>query len=291
MPLQSRAYAKINLGLSVVRRRVDGYHDIETVFHRIDLFDLLTFERHDSIVLKADSAEVPTDDRNLCYRAVLLLREYLGIRKGVAITLTKRIPVGAGLGGGSSDAATTLRALISLWSVSVPEADLAAMALRLGSDVPYFLNNGSAVAQGRGEILEYFSLMLPAAILVVNPGIHVSTQWAYNRLSPPLARPRASLKRTLLDNLPHPSNLTDCISNDFEEVVFREYPAIGKLKQEMISEGAAFALMSGSGSTVYGLFPEEDEAARLGERLKHRGFLVSLTAPMFTPSNHIGEEP
>ncbi len=290
MPLQTRAYAKINLGLSVVRRRPDGYHDIETVFHRIDLYDRLTFEEGDEILLRTGSAEIPGDERNLCYRAAALLREYLGHRKGVVITLDKRIPVGAGLGGGSSDAATTLRSLVSLWNVSVPDDDLATMALKLGSDVPYFLNFGSALAKGRGEILEYFQLMLPYAILVANPGIHVSTPWAYSQISPPREQHHESLKCTLLDNLDTPSELARRLRNDFEDVVFREFPAVGRLKQEMISAGASFALMSGSGSTVYGLFREERKARLLGKHLADSGLLVSITAPMFTPSNQPGDE-
>ncbi len=282
MPLHARAYAKINLGLLVVRRREDGYHDIETIFHRIDLFDRLTFEPDERIVIQADRTEVPEDERNLCYRAALLLRERLGVRHGARITIEKHIPVGAGLGGGSSDAASTLLALTELWGAEVNEADLASVALHLGSDVPYFLRSGTAQAVGRGEILEYFPLELPYTILVVNPGIHISTSWAYGRITPGIRRPAISLKLALQQGVEAPERLTGFLRNDFEDVVFREHPAVGKLKQEILAGGAAFASMSGSGSTVYGLFRNDRDAAVLGELFSHRGFAVSLTAPLFT---------
>ena len=291
MPLHSRAYAKINLGLFVVRRRGDGYHDIETVFHRIDLFDRLTFEVRDNVELRTSSDAIPADERNLCYRAATLLREQFGVRKGAAIVLEKNIPVGAGLGGGSSDAAATLLALAKLWELPIDERAMAALALRLGSDVPYFLKEGSAEAGGRGEILEYFPLALPSTILVVNPGIHVSTQWAYSQIEVRNEGPTHHLKEALLANRHSTSRLITSIRNDFEEPVFREFPAVGALKHDLFDAGASFALMSGSGSTVYGLFDKAESAQVLAERFRQRGFTVSITPPLFSPPHQCEDEP
>ena len=282
MALETRAYAKINLGLAVLRRREDGYHDIETVFHRINLFDRLTFELADAISVKSSSDEIPPEKGNLCFEAATLLREHCGLARGVAITLEKCIPVGAGLGGGSSDAASTLLALRDLWSIHIDDVALSVLALRLGSDVPYFLKDGSALAHGRGEVLEHFSLRLPYAILVCNPGIHVATKWAYGKVVPHADQQRPAFKDLILSNLESPERLSGLLTNDFEPPVFQEFPVIGNLKQRLLQEGASLALMSGSGSTVFGLFRKEETAAALGERLSKNGYVVSLTAPMFT---------
>lgn len=282
MALETRAYAKINLGLAVLRRREDGYHDIETVFHRVNLFDRLTFELADTISVKSSSDEIPRDKGNLCFEAANLLREHCGLARGVTITLEKSIPVGAGLGGGSSDAASTLLTLRELWGIRIDHEILSVLALRLGSDVPYFLRDGSALAHGRGEILEHFPLRLPYAILVCNPGIHVATKWAYGKVVPHADLQRPSFKDLILSNLDSPGRLSEVLTNDFETPVFREFPVIGTLKQRMLQEGASLALMSGSGSTVFGLFRNEETAAALAERLSENGYRVSLTAPMFS---------
>ncbi|MGA9119445.1 MAG: 4-(cytidine 5'-diphospho)-2-C-methyl-D-erythritol kinase [Bacteroidota bacterium] len=283
MILQTRAYAKINLGLYVLRRRDDGYHDIGTVFHRINLFDTLTFEESEEITLRTDSPSIPQGEDNLCTRAAILLRQRLGIARGVSIGLDKVIPVGAGLGGGSSDAAATLTMLPRFWGIPVTEDLLREVALKLGSDIPYFLKEGSAVGAGRGEVLEYFSLPLPFAILVCNPGIHVSTAWAYSQIRPDPDRRLPDFKRVFQDDLGAAGKIHHLLVNDFEEPVFRKYPLIGKIKQEMLNAGASAALMSGSGSTVFGLFRDQNNAYSLGDELSRRGYTVSVTEPGFAP--------
>ncbi|MBI4811284.1 MAG: 4-(cytidine 5'-diphospho)-2-C-methyl-D-erythritol kinase [Ignavibacteriales bacterium] len=177
-----KAYAKINLGLRILRKRDDGYHDIDTVFHRVDLYDEIYLEPSSTIKVFSNESNLPTDEGNLCIRAAQLLREYSGIEKGVNISLTKNIPIGAGLGGGSSDAAATLIGLTKFWEVDVSQIDLYKLALQLGSDVPYFLKFGTAHATGRGEILDYFDINIPHWIVIVYPNIHISTAWAYQEI-------------------------------------------------------------------------------------------------------------
>ncbi|MCC6398975.1 MAG: 4-(cytidine 5'-diphospho)-2-C-methyl-D-erythritol kinase, partial [Bacteroidetes bacterium] len=177
-----RAYAKINLGLYVVERRPDGFHNIETIFHRVDIADTIRLAPAREITVTSSSPEAPSDSSNICHGAASMLRDHLGVTRGVHIHIEKQIPVGAGLGGGSADAACILRELPAFWGAAVPDQVLSTLALKLGSDVSFFLSPGSAVARGRGEILEYFPLDIPYTILLCNPNVHVSTAWAYAQI-------------------------------------------------------------------------------------------------------------
>jgi 4-diphosphocytidyl-2-C-methyl-D-erythritol kinase len=279
-----RAYAKINLGLLVLNRRPDGYHDIATIFHRVNLFDQIALEPSDTLSISTDSPDVPRDDGNICLKAALLLREHLGSAAGVRIRLSKQIPVGAGLGGGSSDAAAVLTSLPRFWGSSPGPGIMSELALRLGSDVPFFLSPGSAFARGRGEILEYMDLDIPYAILLCNPGIHVSTAWAYGQVTPSAIADAAAMKQCVLEFIGNPALLARVLRNDFEPAVFREHPEIGALKQTMLDRGALFASMSGSGSSVYGFFEDPARAGKMAEELKGKGRLLSITPPHFRPS-------
>jgi 4-diphosphocytidyl-2-C-methyl-D-erythritol kinase len=283
MQYSYRAYAKINLGLRVLRKRPDGYHDIETVFHCIDVYDSISFEPSNSITIQSSSPDVPSDETNLCHKAATLLRERMATTKGVAITLTKRIPIGAGLGGGSSDAATILRHLPQFWGASLAEPVIRTMAEQLGSDVPYFLVRGTARATGRGEILEYFPLDVPYTIVVCNPGVHISTSWAYGQIRPQETQSRISLKDSVLDGMRNPSTLQDTVKNDFESPITLRYPEIGSLKCSLVENGALFSLMSGSGSTVYGIFGDPERADFTAKSLSVRGVSTYITAPGFQP--------
>ncbi len=279
-----RAYAKINLGLLVHERRPDGFHNIETVFHRIDLFDEITLEESDGIQVFSSDPKVPGSEANICHKAATLLQKHLGIRNGVKISIRKNIPVGAGLGGGSSDAATVLRALPLFWGHSVDDASLQKLALQLGSDVPYFLGNGSALGRGRGEILEYFHLDIPCTILVCYPNIHVSTAWAYQQIVPSGTGEKISLRTILTDGIKNPSSLRGKLRNDFEPSVFKKFPVVRELKEMMVSGGADFALMSGSGSSVFGLFDQEAAALSIEKEFQIKGWLTFLTRSHFQPA-------
>ena len=277
-----QAFAKINIGLYVVERRPDGFHNIETVFHRIAVADTLNIEPSAEIRVTSSSPDAPSDQTNICYKAAVLLQEYTGTSRGVHIHIEKKVPVGAGLGGGSADAACVLRHLPAFWNATVPEETLRAMALALGSDVPYFLSPGSAVAAGRGEILNYVTLDVPYAILLCNPGIHVATGWAYGQIRPGRVDMPPDLAAVVIGGMQDPSSLQARLRNDFEAVVFPAHPAVRQVKEDMLHAGAVFAMMSGSGSTVYGLFPDLAGAERCAGPLAAAGFRTFITPPHFT---------
>lgn len=271
-----KAHAKINLGLYVLSKRPDGFHDIKTVFHRIHLHDQIGFEPSSRIEVVSNSADAPGGEANLCHRAAVLLREHFGVKTGVRIMVDKRIPVGAGLGGGSSDAATVLRHLPRFWGQEIDFTTAAQMALQLGSDVPYFLRDGSALATGRGEVLEYFDLRIRFHIVVCHPGIHIPTAWAYAHVTPKPEGRDIDLKQLLLEGMANPSLLVEYLTNDFEELVFAHYPAVAEVKSIMLERGAVYAAMSGSGSSVFGMFGEEREARAAQATLKAKGYDPSL---------------
>jgi 4-diphosphocytidyl-2-C-methyl-D-erythritol kinase len=278
-----RAYAKINIGLHVLGKRPDGYHNIETVFRLIDLYDELEFVQDDEgISFTSDSPVLVNDDTNLCIRAAHLLRELTGIHMGVEITLKKRIPLGSGLGGGSSDAAAVLKGLTKLWALDISTEELQTVSATLGSDVPFFFTSQTAFATGRGELLAPFALQIPYWILVVTPDIHVSTLWAYSNMRLKQVPSRTDLRELLQTAINKPELLRTSLTNDFEQTVFREFGDIAKLKETLLKEGADVALMSGSGSSVFAFFSSEVKAKRLSSELSKRYF-VSLTEPQFKP--------
>jgi len=238
-----RAYAKINLGLRVTAKRADGYHDIETIFQTISLHDTLTFMPSSALTLTCDAPDIPVDDTNLVLRAARAAGA-----PPVAIALRKRIPAGGGLGGGSSDAAATLRAL---------DCADAEAALALGSDVPFFLLGGTAYATGRGEVLTPLPSLEGIPLLLVFPPERIATARAYamlRRFSPPLGLARV---RAMADDdlLAHAAELI----NDFEEPVFDAMPHLAAIKTRLYERGAAWAGMSGSGSTMVGAFRDARE--------------------------------
>lgn len=280
--MTARAYAKINLGLRILRKRSDGFHDLETVFHQIDQYDEIEFRLHENaVILKSTHPAVPSDDSNLCVRAAKLLRDLTGTPDGVEIILRKQIPLGAGLGGGSADAAVTLRSLVELWNLDLSPRELHSLALILGSDVPFFLNGGSAYATGRGDLLEPVSLSLPYWILVVTPPIHVSTAWAYKTLARNEPLPLRDFKTVLLEHLHHPEILSMQLVNDFEKIVLDAYPDIRRIRERMLNGGMEMACLSGSGSSIFGMTKSEAAAKSLARAFD--GMTVSLTRPFFSP--------
>lgn len=253
--------AKINIGLRTLSKRRDGYHNIETIFYPINLFDdisllLMKIESHEgSIILTSNIKEKLKPVDNICYKAVKLFFEAFKIKDNykVVIKLKKNIPIGAGLGGGSSDAASILIMLAKHFKLKNAEKKLHKIALELGSDVPFFLTGKPAYAAGRGEkITPLPKFKVKGKILIVNPNIHISTPWAYKELKIKNSKSKSLNKVNTYD--PHDEKL---MVNDFERVVFKKFPKIEKIKYDMYRLGAEFALMSGSGSTVYGIFSSE----------------------------------
>ncbi len=275
------AYAKINLGLRVLGKRDDGFHNIETVFHRIDLCDELKIEpANEDISVSSDDESLPLNENNLCWKAIELLRTEIGTPRGAAVHVKKRIPIGAGLGGGSSDAAAVLTALPAVWHIPVDASTLARVALCIGSDVPYFLHDRSAYAEGRGERLKFVTLPLPYSILVVTPNIHISTAWAYGELEKQM-REMSERPKFYDGAMCKLAPVASLMENDFESVVFPAYPEIAELKRELLSQGASYTLLSGSGSSVFGLFNSEMFARKAYEHFAPMYF-TSITLPNFT---------
>lgn len=264
------APAKINLGLEVIRRRDDGYHDINTLFAAISLCDEIRLQLRDDreiicIVEGDEGLKSEPTENNLCVRAVREASEHLNEERGVEIYLHKHIPTGAGLGGGSSDAAAVLKGALSLWGREIAPDSLLQIALSLGSDVPFFLRGGVAHGSSRGEILHPVEINLPYHALVVNPGIHIPTPWAYREVNRTGAREESNLVARLREALHDPLSMQSHFVNDFESAVFAAYPEIGEIKEKLYHHGALFALMSGSGSTLFGLFETREMAEKAEE--------------------------
>jgi 4-diphosphocytidyl-2-C-methyl-D-erythritol kinase len=261
------AAAKVNLVLEILGRRDDGYHEIATVMQTVDLADRLVLEDALDLALRADSAEVPVDGGNLAMRAAVALREKAGVSRGARMTLQKRIPVAAGLGGGSADAAAALVGLNRLWGLRWSRARLEELAVTLGMDVPFFLRGGVALATGRGERLA------PArgrglALVVVNPRAGLSTAEAYGRVTPALytdgGRARAMVAALAGGR---PARIAECIYNGLEGAVTPQFPQIRAMKAALLAAGALGVGMSGSGPTVFGVARSFDHARQLRARV------------------------
>lgn len=278
-PVRVRACAKINLGLKVMGRRGDGYHDILSVFQTLDLHDLLTFEPAETgrIEIVCDDAGMPTDRENLIYRAVEALWGHIQKTPGVRVTLEKRIPVGGGLGGGSSDAAATLVTLNRLWASHLPEAELYALAGELGSDVPFFLRYGTAIVTGRGERFRYVPWRETVHYILVTPGFQVSSGWAYRNLKIRLTETSkyVNLLRSAGDKDICPAMLLGCLENDFLPLLVDTYPEVGPILDALKVSGASACSLSGSGSTLYGVFETHRLAEDAAADLRARGYRVT----------------
>jgi 4-diphosphocytidyl-2-C-methyl-D-erythritol kinase len=276
------AYAKINIGLHVLAKRPDGFHDLETVFSEINMFDEINLESSERTAMTADSILVPIDSSNLCLAAAQLLQKDQHIQRRVLIHLKKNIPISAGLGGGSSDAAAVLRGLNKLWELDLSDDQLRNLATQLGSDVPFFIEGGTAYATGRGVILEHFALKIPYYIVVVTPPIRVSTTWAYKNLKLHREGKVTGLRDTLTKKIKNPKQLRLSVQNDFESSIFAVYPEIQKTKEKLQEAGSIFSLMSGSGSSVFGFFENEQTAQNVISSFP-KNYHTSLTAPAFIP--------
>ncbi|HEV3330325.1 MAG TPA: 4-(cytidine 5'-diphospho)-2-C-methyl-D-erythritol kinase [Bryobacteraceae bacterium] len=257
-----RALAKINLDLRVLGKRPDGYHELRTIFQTISLADTidLTFTRGPKTFIEIEDPLQLVD--NLAVRAARLALETMGVRGRVDIRLAKRIPMGAGLGGGSSDAAAVLLALPVLAGRPLPFPELSRLAAELGSDVPFFLVGGAAVGIGRGTELFPLPDTVARTGLLVVPDLHVSTAEAYRRLSPRLTTESEQNKIFSFQSLASAGGVSEIGCNDFEAVVMEQYPRLARLKKRLERAGAAPALMSGSGSAIFGLFRTRDQAVR-----------------------------
>ncbi|MBI4588523.1 MAG: 4-(cytidine 5'-diphospho)-2-C-methyl-D-erythritol kinase [Candidatus Rokubacteria bacterium] len=266
--LTLRTSAKVNLVLEVLGKRPDGYHELSTVLQAVDLFDRLVLEEDEALTLRTSDPDLPTDEANLVVRAARLIREAAGVSRGARITLDKQIPVAAGLGGGSSDAAATLWGLAQLWGLGWGGERLAEMAAELGMDVPFFLHGGRALATGRGERLRPLPAAPAMSLVLVKPRFPLSTREVYGRVPPGLRDDGArtgALIRALASR--DSSRVAACLYNALEVVVGPAYPEISRIKRALLGAGALGSVMSGSGPTVLALARSAEHARQLRSRV------------------------
>jgi len=257
--------AKVNLRLEILKRRKDGYHELRTVFQKISLHDTLHFSltKRNGISIAADHPKLPLGRKNLVYEAAQSMVKVCGYRGGVRIEIEKKIPLGAGLGGGSSNAATTLMALSQLLEIKLSQKELMEIGLGIGTDVPFFFLKGAAIGSGIGEQLKKEELPSLWYVLIY-PNFEVSTRWAYEHFVLTNQRFHFNLRRFLKT----PEGISRILLNHLEEVVSKRYPQINLMKEWLLSAGALGALMTGSGPTVFGLFRDAKSAAEAYEKVR-----------------------
>ncbi len=259
MKFTQKTPAKINGFLSILNKRDDGYHNIFSALQYIDVFDTLSFEEANEVEVISD-LDLPAED-NLVFMAAVLLRDYASCNRGARITLKKDIPVAAGLGGGSSDAAATLIGLNRLWELRLDRTDLLALAAQIGSDVPFFLCGPFSLIAGRGEKVSDIPDALSFDMLLVKPDIGIPASLAYESFKTELTKKPIDIKLFCSYLVKRDfCHLQRVLSNDLEQPVFQMYPAVRELKEQLIEGGAVLSMMSGSGPTVYGIYHSADEA-------------------------------
>lgn len=268
------------MGLRITGSRPDGYHTIQTVFQEISLSDRIgldTASRPAGWTFTSNSREIPWDEKNLAVRAYLVFKDLFPRIEGVRIHVEKEIPVGAGLGGGSSNAAAVLKGLNDLYRLGLPAKSLEEIGLSLGADVPFFIRGGTQSGEGIGERLKPVSLPSIGAIGLVVPEVRISTSWAYNEV-----RKRLSAQRGGSNFTGYPKVLPswELFENDFESLVFPAYPEIGAIKTRLLKMGAEFASLSGSGSTVFGIFRDDAQAQKALASFSS-SFQTYLTHPIY----------
>lgn len=272
--IKLKAMAKINLGLDVVGRRPNGYHDVRMIMQSIYLYDNLTLTKTKSnkITIRTNLAYLPTNENNLVYKAANLLFQEFHIKGGLAINLEKHIPVAAGLAGGSSDAAATLIGVNKLYNLGLSKKELMKRGVTLGADIPFCIMRGTALSEGIGEILTKVDAMPNCQIIIAKPDLSVSTKYVYEhlRLDDTTFHPDID---GLVNKLQERDlkGITDRLGNTLEQVTETSYPIIGQIKQFLVEHGALNALMSGSGPTVYGIFDNKETAKAAERKLKQAG--------------------
>lgn len=276
--LRLKSPAKVNLRLEILRRREDGYHELKTILQKISLCDTLSvsLKKEKGISISTDHPSLPIGKRNLVYQAVQMILKKSEYKGGLHIDIRKEIPLGAGLGGGSSNAATTLKALNQLLEIGFPTKELMEMGLSIGADVPFFLLEGAAVATGIGERLKKIELP-DLRYVLINPKFEVSTRWAYQNF----ILTKRHFHFNLQGLVKTPEEISRLLWNDLEGVVSHKYPQIEGMKKMLLSAGALGALMTGSGPTVFGVFSGKREAEKalkkLEDKVRRRGWIILKT--------------
>jgi len=270
--IKINSYSKINLTLNILSRREDGYHEIETIMQSINLADqvIITKEK-EGIKIKCNHPEVPVNANSLAYRSAEKIINRYGIKKGVKIEIEKKIPLASGLAGGSANSATILIGINKLFSLNLSNEDLRGIGEELGMDVPFFIQNGTALAYQRGEkLIPLSSINPPLWMIILNPGFNISTNWAYNNLDLDSIKREKNNTKAMLKALKEGKSqeIAKNLFNSFESLIIKKYPEVGRIKNRLIEEGVLSALMSGSGPTVFGITQNKEEALKIYEKLK-----------------------
>lgn len=266
-----KAYGKVNLGLDVVRRRDDGYHEVRMIMQTVGLFDRLELKKtsSDSVTLSANLRFLPVNEQNLVCQAIAAVKKKYSIKSGVEAYLEKRIPIAAGMAGGSSDCAAALRGMNRLFELGLKKEELCEIGAGLGADVPYCVIGGTALAEGIGEKLTKLPPVPDCHILIAKPGVSVSTKTVYENLDVPglLSHPDITGMISAIENQDL-KGITGRMENVLETVTIPRYPVIHEIKEFLLKQGAESALMSGSGPTVFGIFASEEKAQRALSNLR-----------------------
>lgn len=286
MKVYEKAAAKINLTLDVLHKREDGYHEVEMIMTMVDLADRLEMSElpRDTIIISSQAGYIPLDEKNLAFQAAKLIKERYEVKQGVYIHLDKNIPVAAGLAGGSSDAAATLRGLNRLWKLNIPMNELQRLGEELGSDVPFCVSGGTAIARGRGEKLQPIEDLPQCWVVLAKPSINVSTSDVYGQLDLTKIKHRPDTAN-VIDAIEQHDFMRICksLGNVLEEVTLQLHPEVSQLKECMVRFGAEGVLMSGSGPTVFGLVSKESKVTRIYNGL--RGFCKNVYAVRLLTKN------
>ena len=281
-----KAPAKVNLFLEILGKRDDGYHEIETIMQEIDLADNLQFEEtQGGVRLECNNKNIPINQDNLVCKAANLILKECGIKKGVLISLEKNIPVGAGLGGGSSDAAATLKALNSLWGVGLNDGELMEFAAKLGSDIPFFINGKTSLCSGRGEMISPVTVRSRMDYLILFPRVHISTETIYKNLKIDLTKKRKDVS-FFLDALKYSEvvGISKLLFNRLEEVIFTTYPDLLQIKSALESFDFCGLSISGSGSAFFGLCNDRHQAEVIKSKVESSGMgNVFVATNVITP--------
>ena len=282
--IRLKARAKINLGLDVVRRRKDGYHEVKMVMQMLRLYDQIDIEKtqESGILVRSNLSFLPTDERNIAYKAAKVMIDQFGLEQGVIIRIEKHIPVAAGMAGGSTDCAAVLYGMNKLFGLRLNQKKLRELGVKLGADVPYCLMRQTALSEGIGEILTPISPLQDCPILIAKPSVSVSTRHVYEhlKLDEQTMHPDIDgIVTALADGDLY--GVTDRMANVLETVTVPEHPVIDEIKKQMMASGAVNALMSGSGPTVFGIFDDEEKAKKACEDMKASGLArqIYLTRP------------
>jgi 4-diphosphocytidyl-2-C-methyl-D-erythritol kinase len=282
MKINLKAPAKINLFLEIKNKRPDGYHNLESIMQTVSLYDELSFETTEKgIFLECNNKSLPCDETNIVYKAVKAVKFHFNIDTGIKIHLKKEIPMEAGLGGGSSDAAATLEALVKLWNIKTTKNELKQIAVNLGADVPFFLTGGTALCKGIGEIVTPLKNIDKLNIILVNPGFGVSTSGVYKKIKFPLTNQAKihTIKSLICDGFFNTQDAFNNCFNRLEEFVFPDFSEISKIKK-VLTELGCVSIMSGSGATVFGIFNSNTkiETVKFGlSKYKWKTWFVTTT--------------